>query len=161
MFILKAEQVLAEFARQQPDMYDQLMRIKRSIGCADEQAVVDSIWTEMKRLSLDYAVMEGAQNMVVIPVDIGWSDVGSWSMLFEVLTGDLNGNISRGGGQEHIKIDTKETLIVSNRMVVTIGIEDIVIVDTEDVLLVCHRDRSQDVRQVVSQLTAAGDELHL
>ena len=87
--------------------------------------------------------------------------MGSWATLFEVLNGDINGNVSRGQDQDHVKIDTKDTLIVSDRMVVTIGIENIVIVDTPDVLLVCHRDRSEDVRDVVNQLKAAGDDIHL
>jgi mannose-1-phosphate guanylyltransferase len=161
MFILKAGTVMDEFARQQPEMAALFEQIDQAIGREDEQPVLERVWDEMKRISLDYAVMEAAQNMAVIPVDIGWSDIGSWATLFEVLDGDLHGNVSRGSGHDHIKIDTKETLIVSDRMVVTIGIEYIVIVDTEDVLLVCHRDRSQDVRQVVSQLKAAGRDAHL
>jgi len=161
MFVWKAEQVMHEFARQQPAMYAMLEEIREAIGQPYYTETLERLWPTIKKISIDYAVMEGAQNMVVIPVDIGWSDVGSWATLFEVLDGDLNGNVSRGRGQEHVKIDTRETLIVSNRMVVTIGIEDIVIVDTDDVLLVCHRDRSQDVREVVSQLKAAGDESHL
>ncbi|MBN1202692.1 MAG: mannose-1-phosphate guanylyltransferase [Anaerolineae bacterium] len=161
MFIWKAYQVLSEFARQQPTMYALLEEIKRAIGSDSYRETLDRLWPSMKKLSIDYAVMEGAKDVAVIPVDIGWSDVGSWATLFEVLAGDLNGNVSRGRGQEHIKIDTRETLVVSNRMVVTIGIEDIVIVDTDDVLLVCHRDRSQDVRQVVGKLKESGDEIHL
>ncbi|HEX3053240.1 MAG TPA: mannose-1-phosphate guanylyltransferase [Aggregatilineaceae bacterium] len=161
MFVWQAGQVLQEFQRQRPDMYTVIMRIAQAIGRPDYDAELDRLWPELKKLSIDYAVMEGAENMAVIPVDIGWSDVGSWATLFEVLSGDLNGNVSRGKDQEHVKIDTRETLIVSDRMVVTIGIEDIVIVDTADVLLVCHRDRSQDVRQVVAQLTEAGDLAHL
>ncbi len=161
MFIYKADQVLAELARQQPDMFARLQQIGAAIGHDDYAAVLDEIWPTMTKRSLDYAVMEGAERVAVIPVDIGWSDIGSWATLLEVLAGDLNGNVSRGHAQEHLKIDTRETLIVSDRMVVTIGIEDIVIVDTDDVLLVCHRDRSQDVREVVSQLRDAGDTAHL
>jgi mannose-1-phosphate guanylyltransferase len=161
MFIFQAGQMLAEFARQQPEMHALFEQIQQALPTGDYDDVLERVWPDMKRLSIDYAVMEGAEQVAVIPVDIGWSDVGSWATLFEVLTGDLDGNVSRGGGQDHIKIDTKETMVVSNRMVVTIGIEDIVIVDTDDVLLVCHRDRSQDVRQVVRQLKAAGDEAHL
>ncbi len=161
MFIWHIDQILAEFARQQPAMFALLEEIGCSIGLEQYQETLEQAWPKMKKLSIDYAVMEGTQNMAVIPVDIGWSDIGSWATLFEVLAGDLDGNVSRGHGHEHVKIDTKETLIVSDRMVVTIGIEDIVIVDTDDVLLVCHRDRSQDVRQVVSWLKEAGDESHL
>ncbi len=161
MFIYKADQILGELARQQPDMHARLQTIGAAIDRDDYAAVLDEVWPAMTRLSLDYAVMEGAENVAVIPVDIGWSDIGSWATLLEVLAGDLNGNVSRGHAQQHLKIDTCETLIVSDRMVVTIGIEDIVIVDTDDVLLVCHRDRSQDVRDVVSLLRDAGDTAHL
>lgn len=161
MFILKSDQILHEFERQQPVIYALLEELGQAAGQGHYQETLERLWPSMKKISLDYAVMEGANNMAIIPVDIGWSDVGSWATLFEVLDGDLDGNVTRGRGQEHVRIDTKETLIVSDRMVVTIGIEDIVIVDTEDVLLVCHRDRSQDVRQVVRQLKDAGDEAHL
>lgn len=161
MFIFKADRVLDELARQQPDMFAKLQQIQAAIGRHDYAAVLDEVWPTITKISLDYAVMEGAENVAVIPVDIGWSDVGSWATLLEVLASDLNGNVSRGRAQEHLKIDTRETLIVSDRMVVTIGIQDIVIVDTEDVLLVCHRDRSQDVREVVSLLRDAGDTAHL
>lgn len=161
MFIFRIDRVLHEFERQQPEMATLLREIGQAIGGPDYEATLERIWPDMPKKSIDYAVMEGAENVAVIPVDIGWSDVGSWATLFEVLTGDLNGNVSRGATEGHIQIDTKETMVISDRMVVTIGIEDIVIVDTEDVLLVCSRDRSQDVRQVVSLLRAAGDESHL
>jgi mannose-1-phosphate guanylyltransferase len=161
MFIFKADQMLAEFERQQPAMYAILEEIALTIGHDDYATTLDRLWPNIKKLSIDYAVMEDAKNVVVIPTDIGWSDVGSWATLLEVLDGDLNGNVARGKGRGHVKIDTKETLIVSDRMVVTIGIEDIVIVDTDDVLLVCHRDRSQDVRQVVSQLKQSGADIYL
>jgi len=161
MFIFKASRIFEEFERQQPAMYAAIREIEKTIDTDSYQATLERMWPEMTRLSIDYAVMEGAENMAVIPVDIGWSDVGSWSTLFDVLQGDLNGNVTRGKVQGHVTIDTKETLIVSDRMVVTIGIEDIVIVDTDDVLLVCHRSRSQDVRDVVAKLKEAGDEAHL
>lgn len=161
MFIFKAARIMQEFQRQQPAMYAHLQTIEATIGTDAYDSTLARLWPEMKKLSIDYAVMEGAENVAVIPVDIGWSDVGSWATLFEVLESDLNGNVSRGKVQGHVTIDTKETLIVSDRMVVTIGIEDIVIVDTDDVLLVCNRNRSQDVREVVARLKAAGDNAHL
>jgi mannose-1-phosphate guanylyltransferase len=105
--------------------------------------------------------MEGASDVVVIPVDIGWSDVGTWAALFEVLTRDENGNARRSNFEGHIQIDTHETLIVSDRMVVTIGVNDLVIVDTDDAILVCHRDRAQDVKDVVRQLKERGQDNHL
>lgn len=161
MFICTADQIVSELTRQQPVMSAQFEEIARCIGtpCYDE--TISRIWPEIQRISLDYAVMEKAERMAVIPVDMGWSDIGSWAALYEVLGGDLDGNIARGNGQGHVQIDTKQTLVISNRMVVTIGIEDIVIVDTDDVLLVCNRDRTQDVRQVVKQLKDKGQDIYL
>ncbi len=102
--------------------------------------------------------MEGAQKVAVIPAaGLGWSDVGSWDSLFDVLPGNQQGNIVMGG--EHIEIDTHRSLIYVNqphRLIVTIGVEDLVVVDTGDVLLVCRKDQAQKVRQVVDQLKERG-----
>jgi mannose-1-phosphate guanylyltransferase len=158
MFIYKADRILEEYARQQPEMYALLQDISSAIGHSDYQEVLDRAWSQMPKLSIDYAIMEGARDMAVIPVDMGWSDVGSWATLCEVLESDQNGNIQRGNGHSHITVDTKNTLIISKRRVVTIGLEDTVIVDSGDVVLVCCRDHSQEVRAVVEQLKAAGEE---
>jgi len=161
MFIFETGQVLAEYARQQPQMYALFQEIDAAIGTDRYEATINRVWPQMPKLSIDYAIMEKAAPMAVIPVEMGWSDIGSWATLYEVLEGDQNGIVTRGQGQGHIHIDTKDTLVLSDRRVVTIGLEDLVIVDTDDVLLVCHRDRSQDVRKVIDQLKAAGDEAPL
>jgi mannose-1-phosphate guanylyltransferase len=104
--------------------------------------------------------MEGAQNVAVIPAEgLAWSDVGSWDALFDVLPGDEMGNIVMGG--KHIPLDTSDTLVYVNqdrRLIVTIGVKDLVLVDTGDVLLVCRKDQAQKVRQVVEQLKKSGEE---
>jgi mannose-1-phosphate guanylyltransferase len=162
MFIFQAKQLVTEYARQQPEMHGMLQTIRAAIGTPDYEAVLADNWPQMPRLSIDYAVMEHAEHMAVIPVDMGWSDIGSWATLYDVLEGDGAGNVSRGSnGVPHIYIDTKNSLIFSKRMVATIGLEDIVIVDTDDILLICHRNRSQDVRQIVEQLKQSGDDTHL
>ena len=158
MFVFRASRVMAEYERQQPTMRALLREIEAAIGRDDYADTLNRVWPQMPRLSIDYAIMEGAQAMAVIPVDIGWSDIGSWATLYEVLEGDHDGNVIRGQGRGHVTLDTQNTLIFSDRRVVTIGLEDLVIVDTEDVLFVCHRDRSQDVRKVIEQLKEAGDE---
>ena len=99
--------------------------------------------------------------MVVIPAkELRWNDVGSWDSLYEVFAPDQDGNIVLGG--KYIGQDTRGSLVYQNqdqRLIVTIGVEDLIVVDTGDVLLVCHKDEAQKVRQVVSQLRASGDEL--
>jgi mannose-1-phosphate guanylyltransferase len=155
IFIWQAQQAIAEFERQQPDMASILKQVTAS------PKKLKTLWKHAKKLQLDYAIMEGASNLVVIPVDIGWSDVGTWAALFEVLARDENGNAKRSSFEGHIQIDTHKTLIVSDRMVVTIGVNDLVIVDTDDAILVCHRDRAQDVKDVVRQLKERGQDTHL
>ena len=100
--------------------------------------------------------MEMAKDIAVLPVDIGWTDIGSWATLLEVLEADKAGNVVRGP-MEAVTLDTKNSLIyTSKRLVTTIGVEDLIIVDTEDALLVCPRDRAEGVRQIVDWLKQSG-----
>ena len=86
-------------------------------------------------------------NVVVIPVDIGWTDIGSWGSLFDLLPADADGNVFVG---PHIEIDTKNTMVFGDkRLVAVMGVQDLVIVDTEDVVMVCSREREQDVKALV------------
>ena len=158
MFIWRVDRVLAEFQRQRPQTYRQLMTIAAGLGTPNEARVLAEVWPQIKKLSIDYAIMEGARDVVVIPADMGWSDVGSWASLLEIVPGDEQGNVVVG---EHLAIDTARTLVRSDgRLVVTIGLEDMVVVDTPDALLVCPKDRAQDVKAVVDQLKREGrDEL--
>jgi mannose-1-phosphate guanylyltransferase len=99
--------------------------------------------------------MEHAADVVVIPVDIGWTDVGSWASLAELLSQDQDGNIFVG---PHNGIDTHNTFVFGGkRLVATIGVQDMVIVDSEDALLVCAKKREQDVREIVERLKENGD----
>ncbi|MBC8097848.1 MAG: mannose-1-phosphate guanylyltransferase [Armatimonadetes bacterium] len=161
MFIWKTTKALAEFERQQPTMYKLLLRIMKTIGTPDYEEYLDGVWGKLPRISIDFAIMEGAEAMVVIPVDIGWSDVGSWASLFEVLESDKLGNSFRGNGNNHVTLDTRGTLVFSNRLTVTIGIRDLIVIDTPDALLICHKDRTQEVRDVVKHLRDTEQDRYL
>jgi mannose-1-phosphate guanylyltransferase len=158
MFIWQVERVLAEFERQRPRLYEQLQRIAAGWGQADVlQAAWDAIRPE-DSTSVDYGIMEGARAVAVIPAGgLGWNDVGSWRALFDVLPPDAAGNIIHC--DDHINIGSQGSLVIANgssgRTVVTIGVRDLVIVDTGDVLLVCHKEQAQDVRKVVELLQSA------
>lgn len=161
MFIWTAHQAMAEFQRQQPDIYALLMELIPTVDSAEFEHKLEDIWGAMPKISLDYAVMEAAQNIAVIPVDIGWNDVGSWSSLYEVLKLDKFGNAFKGKLPEKVILDTKGTLIFSDKLTVTIGVENIVIIDTPDALLICHRDRTQDVKEVVNHLLSSRNYKYL
>jgi len=154
MFIWRVDRVLSEFQRQRPKMYDELMTIAGALGTADEEQVLAEVWPQIEKISIDYAIMEGAHDVAVIPVEIGWSDIGSWATLLDIIDGDDQGNVVSG---DHLGLDTTRVLVHSqSRLVVTIGLENMIIVDTDDALLVCPKDRAQDVKSVVDRLKQDG-----
>ncbi|NWG18240.1 MAG: mannose-1-phosphate guanylyltransferase [Chloroflexi bacterium] len=152
MFIWTAKQAMAEFARQQPDMHAGFVKLQAAVDTPEFEEWLDETWQQIKDISLDYAVMEGAEKIAVIPVDIGWNDVGSWASLYEVLKLDKFGNGFKGRQPERVSLDTRGTLVYSDKLTVTIGVQDIIVVETPDALLICHKDRAQDVKEVVNHL---------
>lgn len=152
MFIWKAAQAMAEFQRQQPAMYAQFMELAPTVDTHDYENKLEAIWEKVEKISLDYAVMEGAEKMAVIPAEFGWNDVGSWSSMYDVLKLDKSGNGFKGKQPDRVVLDTKNTLVYSDKLVVAIGVEDMIVVETPDALLLCHKDRSQDVKEVVNHL---------
>jgi mannose-1-phosphate guanylyltransferase len=163
MFIWQVDRILAEFHRQMPDLAANLERIGQAWGSPARERVVQEIWPRLKSETIDYGIMEHAQNVAVLPVaDIGWNDVGSWESLFEVLPADQHGNIQIGA--DFIGVNTSDSLVLENgtrRLIVTIGLNDVVIIDTGDVLLVCDKNQSQQVRQVVNLLKREGRTQYL
>jgi mannose-1-phosphate guanylyltransferase len=154
MFIWRVDRIMEEFARQMPDLYDVLMQIDAVLGTPAYEPTLRRLWPELVPQSIDYGVMEGARDVVVIPVDIGWSDVGNWSSMREILPADADGNVVVG---EHVGLDTRNTIVFGGRrLIATIGLEDMIIVDTDDALLICPLDREQDVREMVRQLREMG-----
>jgi mannose-1-phosphate guanylyltransferase len=151
MFVWSIDRILAEFARQMPDFYDQLAQIGAVAGTPAYDATLSRIWPEVTPQTIDYGVMEGAEDVVVIPVDIGWSDVGNWSSMRDVLPADGENNVVVG---DHLGIDTKNSLIFNHGgcLVATIGLDDVIVVNTESAVLVCPREREQDVREMVRLL---------
>jgi mannose-1-phosphate guanylyltransferase len=154
MFVWKVARILEEFARQMPGLKARLDDISHAWNTPQKAVKVNDVWSTLKSETIDYGIMEGARQVAVIPaIDLQWSDVGSWDSLFEVLPADPNGNIVTGGN--HIGVDTQKSLVFQSgegRLIVTIGVSDLVIVDTGDVLLVCSKDQAQKVRQVVDYL---------
>lgn len=154
MFIWRVDRILEEFARQMPDLYDVLMQIDAVFGTPAYEPTLARLWPELSPQSIDYGVMEGARDVVVIPVDIGWSDVGNWSSMREILPADTDGNVVVG---EHVGLETRNSIVFGGRrLIATIGLEDMIIVDTDEALLICPVEREQDVREVVRRLREMG-----
>ncbi len=158
MFIWRTDVILKEISRQMPKLASQLSLIKEAWETPEQEQVVRKVWPEIKPQTIDFGIMENAEKVAVIPAkDLEWNDVGSWEAIFDLLPKDEHGNITKG--IDHMALDTKDTLVFgeeSPRLVVTIGAEDLIIVDTGDILLVCKRGQAQDVRQVVKRLREEG-----
>jgi mannose-1-phosphate guanylyltransferase len=156
MFIWRADRLMAEYRSQLPDLYASLVRIAAAHGAPDEEDVLRAEWEGIRRVSIDYGIMERAGDVAVIPAELGWSDIGSWASLLDVLEGDEAGNVFQAAAME---LDTRRTLIRSEagqgRLIAAIGLEDMIIVDTPDVLLVCPRSRAEQVREIVKRLEKA------
>jgi mannose-1-phosphate guanylyltransferase len=152
MFIWQASKAMSEFERQQPQMFQLLQELQPTVDSPEYEATLSRIWEQMPKVSIDYAVMEGAQDMVVFPVDIAWSDVGTWASLYEVLEVDRFGNCGKNGSDKRIILDARDSLVFSDKLTVAIGVDNIIVVETDDVLMICHKDRSQDVKEIVNYL---------
>lgn len=150
MFLLRASRYLDELRRFRPD-------IVASVQAAFDRAQRDGDFIRLDRTafaacpadSIDYAVMEKTDAAMVLPVDIGWNDVGSWSALWEVSEQDGDGNAHHG---DVIAIDSRNTYAYARRLVALVGVEDLVVVETDDAVLVAHKDRVQQVKDVVARL---------
>lgn len=161
MFIWTAKNAMAEFERQQPEITAALNELAPYMNTADHRNILESVWAQMPSISIDLAVMENAAKMAVIPADIGWSDIGSWGALFDLHQLDDHGNLLKSNGPESVIVDTQNTMVISDRLIAMIGVENVIVIDTEDALLICHKDRSQDVKDVVSQLRSTGNHAYL
>jgi len=155
-FAWTLERILGEFRRLQPEMHAQLDEIAAAVDTPEANQVLQRIWNGIAPLTIDVGIMERASDVAVIPCDLGWNDVGSWASLFDILPHDEQGNVVMVEGQ-HIGLDTAGSLIYSEgRLVATIGINDLIVVDTGDVLLVLPKSRAQDVSALVKELRARG-----
>lgn len=164
MFIWKADTILNEINRQMPALGNALKAIASAWGTEKQAKVLKEYWNDLKVETVDYGIMEKAGCVAVLPAGgLGWSDVGIWSSLFEVLLPDQDGNIATNR-RLHFLHETHNTLVYSSnndRLIVTIGVDDMVIVDTGDVLMVCKTDQSQKVRDVVDLLKKNNQEKYL
>jgi mannose-1-phosphate guanylyltransferase len=160
MFVWQVDRILEEIARHMPELAAGLGALEDALGSPEEGEALGRIWPGMPNTSIDYGVMERAQEVAVIPAEFGWNDIGSWAALLDILAGDDQSNVVLG--TEHLGLDTSGSLIFGNgRMVATLGVRDLIIVDTDDVLLVCPRERAQDVRLLVEALKREGRHEYL
>ena len=151
MFIWKVSVILEHFKKMLPEMYDAMEGIYDSLRTDEEQSAINEIYPSLQSISIDYGIMEKASNMYVIPAEFGWNDVGSWDALSAVFQTDDDNNVVRAN---HVGIGTENCIIHGNqdKLITTVGVDNLIIVDTGDALLVCHRGHAQEVRKIVEEL---------
>jgi mannose-1-phosphate guanylyltransferase len=163
MFVWRVDVILAEIERQMVGLSASLSEIEAAWKTPQRDEVIQRVWPGLKNETVDYGIMEHAEKLAVLPAGgLEWSDVGSWDALFDVLLPDKDGNIVFAG--QHIAEDTHDSLVYGNRgerLVVTIGVDDLIIVDSGDVLLVCHKNQAQKVRNAVDTLKKSGLDQYL
>ncbi|MDG4817442.1 sugar phosphate nucleotidyltransferase [Micromonospora sp. WMMD956] len=165
MFVWRVDMFLAELARQQPALHAGITAIAAAWGTPEQDDVLGTVWPTLPKISVDYAVMEGAATagrVATVPGDFGWNDVGDFHTLGDVLPADAAGNVVLGtDAKPGVLLRDASGLVVvphSGRLVAALGVHDLIVVDTPDAVLVCPRDRAQDVKALVDELKDRGEE---
>jgi mannose-1-phosphate guanylyltransferase len=149
-FIWRADAILRQIEQCLPELYGELMKIDRAMGTPQYQSTVEKVYGMIRSISIDYGVMEKSDNVYVIRGEFGWSDIGSWDEVLLQSGKDASGNSFTG---KIIQIDAKNNYVFSpDKVVAIIGIEGLIIVNTDDALLICRRGRSQEVKEISDYL---------
>lgn len=146
IFVWKAGVILDQISSFLPHLYQGLMKIKVAMGSSREQEVLKEEYSTFIPISIDYGIMEKAPEVYVVLASFVWDDVGNWAALERIMKSDKDGNIVMGF---HIGYDTKNCIISNhNKFVTTLGVENLIIIETEDVILICNKNRAQEVKDL-------------
>lgn len=160
IFLFRADAILDAFRRHMPELARGLEKIAARLGKRDEAAVLRKHFPKLPNVSIDYGVMEKADNIAVLPADFGWSDVGSFGAIPEVREADAQGNVVSGKGA--VVVDCQDCVVLADgRPLAVVGLKDMVVVDSGDSVLVVPREKAQDVRKAVEVLKARKLEKYL
>ncbi|MBU0509316.1 mannose-1-phosphate guanylyltransferase [bacterium] len=159
IFVWRADVILRQLAEHQPKWYSGLQEIAGVIGTPDEEEMARHVFAALKGISIDYAVMEHAPQVIVVQGTFGWSDVGSWDEIWRLLQQDKDGNASRGTAR---LVQSKNNLVLAReRLIALVGVEDMIVVDAGDAILICPRSESQRVRALVDELEKSSEDSYL
>jgi mannose-1-phosphate guanylyltransferase len=165
MFFWRAGEILSEMHRQLPDLHRGLMEIKTALSTNKGADVVREVWSNFVNTTIDYGVMEGAQDVYVLPAsDLGWVDVGDWGRLYEILASDeaqvvapASALIQESGSSLVLQAEG----IGEDRMIALLDVHDLVVIDTQDALLICKRQSAERVKELIEELKSSGREEYL
>lgn len=150
MFIWKVSTILNNIQKFMPETYQGLLKIQEAIGTEQQDAVLEGTFSDFKSESIDYGIMEKAENIYILPGTFGWDDVGSWLAVERIRKTNESGNVVEGN---IITVDCKNNIIQGGKkLIATVGIEGLIIVDTEDATLVCDKNSAGDIKKVLENL---------
>ena len=150
MFIWKTSVIIEQFKRFLPRLYKSMLPLRKHFGTNRETEFINDIYPTLQNISIDYGILERCDEVVIVSGDFGWNDVGSWDALGAIFPPDEFGNIVKAN---HIGLQTQHSIIYGNgRLITTIGIDGLIIADTEDALLICAKDKAQEVKDIVAIL---------
>ena len=156
MFVWTISTIMKQFEKLMPDMYKGLIDIQNAFGTPKYQDVLTDSFNSFEKKSIDYAIMEHAEHIYTIPGNFGWDDVGSWLSISRINKTNEMGNYVQG---QAITIDTNNTTIIGGkRMIATIGLEDIIVVDTGDAILICDKNKTQEIKKVIEHLKISNND---
>lgn len=160
MFLWHTDTIESMIQQHLHDLHRGLEMIRPALGTSDEREVMERVYPRLPAISIDYGVMEKADNIYMVPCDCGWNDVGSWGALDKIADRDMHDNVIQGNV---VNIDTHDCIIHSagDKLIATLGIQDIIIVDTEDITLVCSKDKSQHIKELLKELKKQKMEAYL
>ena len=158
MFVWRADAILREFDAHLPSMSQLCTQMEASMGIQPRQQAIDTFYRSVNSISIDYGIMEKASDVRVIPADIGWSDVGSWHAAWQLATKDADGNCVNGSPVEMVDTQNSYVRTTGDKLIALVGMRDVVVVETDDAILIMPRDKSQEIRKLIDQhLPGHGD----
>ncbi|HMS66417.1 MAG TPA: mannose-1-phosphate guanylyltransferase [Ignavibacteria bacterium] len=159
MFIFRTDTMTEEIKNFMPELHISLEKLREHLLSNDFAKILEEEYSKLKSISIDYGVMEKAKDVFIIRSHFGWNDVGAWDEVYNIKEKDSHGNVNQG---RTVTINTKNCLIINDQKIVaTIGVEDLLIINTENGLLICKRDEAQSVKEVVDYLRRKGMDQYL
>ena len=157
MFVFKASTLLHLYREFVPEMYEGLMKIQAAWDTEEQETVLHEIYPSLEKIAIDYAIFERAPKMAMMPAEIGWRDIGNWRAVYDILVDGEKKNVAKG---ETTIIDTTGSLIyaMGGKRVVTVGVKDLIVIDTPDALLVMDKKKDQSIKRAIEELEEAGEE---
>jgi mannose-1-phosphate guanylyltransferase len=160
MFVWSVSTILAAIQRYRPALHGAIARISAALGTPKAENIIADEYSKLEKISIDYAVLEKADNVVIIEADFEWDDVGSWLALERHCKPDGDGNVVAG---THVGVDTRRCILAGEpgHVIATIGLSDAIVIHTPDATLVCNKAQAPEIKTLVAQLKAKGLEKHL